>query len=67
MKVKEILTKYHKLVPFPWTPRKIKKAGFVPTEFMVRFGKELGQCDDLNSAEAKPILDMLHELKLLGG
>lgn len=67
MKVKDVMVKYHKLVPFPWTPRKIKKAGYDPTHLILTIGRELERCEDINTPISVDIISLIHELKLLGG
>lgn len=65
MKVRDLLKKYHKLVPFPWTPAKIKKAGYDTAFFLVEMGRELENCEDKDSESAKQILEMLKDLEML--
>lgn len=67
MKVKEVVVEYHKLVPFPWTPRKIRKAGFDPTALVLEMGRKIEQCEDSNTPAAMDLLSVINELKLLGG
>lgn len=64
MITKEVILKFHEHVPFPWSPRKIKKAGLDPTRFLIDFGIELEKCHDKDTPLAKGILEMLQELKL---
>lgn len=66
MKTADVIYRYHGMVPFPWTPRKIKKAGYEPTRLLLDLGTELEKCDDAHSPTALELLNMLHELKLLG-
>lgn len=65
MKTKDVMIKYHKLVPFPWTPRKIKKAGFDPTPLMLELGKELGRCEDADLPGIKELMETLKKLDVL--
>lgn len=65
MKVREVILKYHKLVPFPWTPAKIKKAGFNPTELLLQVGRELAECEDKDTPTAQALLDTLKDLGML--
>lgn len=67
MRVKEAIRKYHKLVPFPWNPRKIKKAGFSPPELLITFGRDLERCEDADTPEGKALMSMINELELMGG
>lgn len=64
-KVRDVIVKHHKIVPFPWTIRKIKKAGYSPTEFLLRMGKELAACDDADSETARAVLANLKELEMM--
>lgn len=65
MLVMDLIVKYHKIVPFPWSIRKLKKAGHSPLELMLRLGKDLSQCTDANSDTAKALVEMLNKLDLL--
>lgn len=61
-KVRTVLLKYHKIVPFPWTLPKIAKAGFIPKEFFLQLGEELSQCEDIGTSRAKKTLDAINKL-----
>jgi len=63
-KVKDVLVKYHKIVPFPWTVRKLKKAGLNPTNFLIGVGQEIEKCDDSYTETAQQLLDLLKELEM---
>lgn len=65
MLTKDVIVKYHKLVPFPWTPRKLKKAEYDPTKLLLEVGRDLERCEDKHTPEGKAILDILKELELL--
>lgn len=65
MKVKEVFIKYSKIVPFPWTERKIKKAGHNPQIFLIQLGQELERCEDIDTPTAKDLLRSLKELSIL--
>ena len=59
MKVKDVILKYHKIVPFPWSPSKLRKAGKDAMEFCRQVGQELGDCVDKDTPSAKAVLDTL--------
>jgi len=63
MLVKEVLLKYQKLVPFPWTLPKISKAGYVPKDFLIDIGNELSQCDDAQSPTARKVIESTRSLQ----
>ena len=63
MFVMDVFTKYNKMVPFPWTPTKIKKAGFEPKEFVIKVGSELEECEDFESGIADKIVKLINALK----
>lgn len=65
MLVKDVLTKYHGKIPFPWTLRKIKKAGFEPAALFLELGRELERCEDVDSETGKSTIDLIQKLKLL--
>lgn len=63
MKVKEVLAKYNKLVEFPWSPEKIKKAGYIPRQFILALGNQLSVCDDVNLPTTRKLCDTINKLK----
>ncbi|MBA7697195.1 hypothetical protein ES703_105855 [subsurface metagenome] len=65
MKVREVLVKYHQIVPFPWSDKKIKKAGLEPMELCREIGQEIGNCEDKDTPSAKAILDILKKLEVM--
>lgn len=62
MKVKEVLQKYHALVPFPWTLAKIHRAGYDPKRFFIRMGKELSKCEDTASTLCQKVIQEVSKL-----
>jgi len=48
MKVKQVLKRHHKLVPFPLTTAKIEAAGYNVTQYLTDLIKELNRCEDSN-------------------
>ena len=46
MKARNVLIKYNKIVPFPWSVSKIEKAHKNPAVLLMDIGKELAQCED---------------------
>lgn len=46
MKIKQVLKKYHKKVPFPITSAKIKAAGYNVEDYIMSMIAELRSCDD---------------------
>lgn len=65
MKVKDVILECNGKVPFPWTPRKLKRAGFEPSEFLLDVGRRLEQCEDKDTPAAEAVLDTIKELGLL--
>lgn len=63
MLVKEVLLKYHKMVPFPWSLPKISKAGYVPREFFLDLGNELKECEDMEHGLADDVLQSIDRLR----
>lgn len=49
MLCKDVLEKFHKLVPFPITPEKIAAAGYDVDQYFKDMGEALRQCDDVDS------------------
>ncbi len=65
MKVKEVILKYHAIVPFPWIPSKLKKAGHDPMEMCRSIGEEIGECEDKDTPSSKAVLDTLKDLGVI--
>lgn len=65
MLVVEVLKKYHQTVPFPLTPRKIKKANLDPARYLMEIGYELAQCEDIETESSKAVINALKELSML--
>lgn len=65
MKVKEVIMKYHAIVPFPWSPKKIKKAGYVPMELCRNIGEDIGRCEDKDTLSAQAVLGALKDLGVM--
>lgn len=63
--VSQVIYKYHKLIPFPWTIRKIKKAGYQPTELLIKVGQDLNACDDADTDSATELIRLMHNLELM--
>lgn len=65
MKVKEVLREYHQKVPFPLTARKIKKAGYDVSDYLINLLEDLRKCEDLwkNEKLAKKLLKCIEDLK----
>lgn len=64
-KVKDVIEKYHGIVPFPWSDKKIKKAGREPMELYRQIGQEIGECEDKNTPEAQAVLEILKKLEVM--
>jgi len=47
MKVKQVLERYHAIVPFPWTVEKITIAGRDAGDLVEQMKIELSECDNL--------------------
>lgn len=65
MLVKDVILRYHKIVPFPWSPKKLKKAGFDPMELCRQIGQQLGECEDKDTPAAMAVLDTLKDLGVM--
>ncbi len=63
MLVRDVLAKYHAKVPFPWSLRKIKRAGFVPSLLFAELGKKLSRCEDIATPTGKKVLATVEKLK----
>jgi len=61
MTIKQVLEKYHKIVPFPVSLTKIKKAGQAPKQYLQNIVAELNQCSDADSCKSKKLLASLNE------
>lgn len=61
MTMKEVLVKYHKLVPFPIALAKIKKAGREPEQYLKDLVADLNQCSDKDDGKNKKRLAALNE------
>ncbi len=46
MKVRDVLLKFHKIIPFPWTHRAIEKKGYIPKDFILKVIGELEESED---------------------
>jgi len=46
MKVRDVLLKFHKIVPFPWTHRAIEKKGYDTRDFILKVIGELEESED---------------------
>ena len=63
MLVREVLVKFNKMVPFPWTLPKISKAGYIPKEFFLDLGNDLKECEDIESGSADKVLKSIDALR----
>ncbi len=62
MLCKDVLEKFHKLVPFPITPEKIAAAGYDVDQYFKDMGDLLRQCDDVGDhPRAKRMCDMVQK------
>ncbi len=59
MLVNDVITKYHKIIPYPWTLRKIKKAGLDPAEFFIAIGRDLEKCEDKDNPTIETVLNII--------
>lgn len=66
MLVKDVFVKANESVPFPWTLKKIKKAGYDPLTILTRLAKELNECADLNTPQGQAQIKLAEALKLTG-
>jgi len=65
--VEEVILKYHELVPFPWTIRKIKKAGYKPEQLFTSVADDLNVCEDLdhNKQTARLVKNLQQAIALM--
>lgn len=63
MNVKDVLLKYHAIVPFPWTIAKIEKAGHKPSGLIVELGSDLLLCEDNKGKTCQKVIAMVNQLK----
>lgn len=64
-KTQDVFIKYHTILPFPWSIKKIKKANLNPSEFLIGFGRELEACEDAKDPETQRLLAMMKTLEML--
>lgn len=62
MKVKDVLKKYHKIVPFPWTVPKLEKAGYDLAFLFEAISRELKECEDIGTPTGLAVLDSIEKL-----
>lgn len=65
MLVANVLKDFHKIVPFPWSTAKLKKAGVKPTAILLELGSQLQKCRDIETDTGKALLKMLKDLEML--
>lgn len=66
MKCKDVLEKYHKLVPFPITPEKIATAGYDVGQYLKDLAGSLRQCDDVDDHPiARTVCSMVDDLRTM--
>ena len=64
MLCKEVLEKYHKLVPFPISPEKIAMAGYDIGQYLKDLGESLRQCDDVDDHPlARSVCAMVDDMR----
>ena len=64
MKCKEVLDKYHKLVPFPISPEKIEATGYNVSQYLGDLSDELELCDDyFEHPLAQKVCRMVNDLR----
>lgn len=49
MKCDEVLKKYHRLVSYPLSVKKIKAAGYDPADYLKRLARDIRKCDDVQN------------------
>lgn len=63
MKVRKVLERYNKIVPFPWSVSKIEQAGYNPAILLMGIGKALDECEDRGDAILEVFSSQLDKLK----
>lgn len=64
MRCKEVLERYHQLIPFPISTEKIEAAGYDVDQYIKDLGESLRHCDDVNDRPlARKVCKMINDLK----
>ena len=61
MKVKDVVIEYHQKVSFPWTLKKVKKAGYELYDLLKEILAKLNKCEDRETASSKELIDNLND------
>ena len=56
MKCKDVFEKYHRIVSYPLSIKKIKAAGYDPAKYLKRLARDIRKCDDINDKAAQRFL-----------
>jgi len=65
MTTEEVMTHYHKIVPFPITPKKIEAAGYNAIEYLIQIKQDLERCVDRDQPLTVKIIQSVRELQRL--
>jgi len=65
MTVKEVMVHYHKIVPFPITPKKIEAAGYDTIDYLINIKQDLERCVDCDDLPAAKIIQAVSTLQQL--
>lgn len=49
MKCKEVLERYHRIVSFPMSIKKIKQAGYEPADYLKKLAADIRKCTDVEN------------------
>ncbi len=61
MIVKQVIEKYHKLVPFPISSAKVKRAGYTVEQYLQNITTELNKCSDKKDGKNKKLIASLNK------
>ena len=64
-KVEDVLIEYHKRVPFPMTVKKIKKAGYNVTEYLLELTNAIEACEDIDEPQCVHFIQAINEVRQL--
>lgn len=62
MKVKDVIVEYHQKVPFPWTLKKVQKAGYTLYDILKEILNKINQCEDRETTSNKKLIDELNSI-----
>lgn len=64
-KVRDVLLRFHKRVPFPLTAKKIKKKGLDVQKYLLEIANAVQECEDFEDSDFQEFIDNLNTLRKL--